>query len=532
VKRGGWLILGAVAALLVVLVAPRFSGTAPEEKEEAPPPVPVRVVVARPGAVAEPVTVAGMLRAAPNAQARVGSPIAGRLLGVYARPGDRVRAGQVLAAVDAADLEADAQRARAAAEEAARQADAAQSDVASQRVTGAAQQKEAEAALRAAEARLQKATAGSRPQEIARAAATLRALEADLAKLRAGARPQEIGEAAATVREAQAELQVAQHSAERKRRLLDQGIVSAKDVERAEADLKQAEAREESSRQALELLRAGPRPEEIQAQEARVAEARSALELARAGSRPEEIAEARAAVGEARAKLAAARAARWQATTLERTREAAQSRARAARSAATQAEALLSRAQIRSPIDGVVSERLAEQGEVVSAGGLLLTVVRPEQLRVTAQVASRVADRLRAGLPATVRIGGSEAAATVAVVSAAAADTGLVPIELQLRDAPRVRQLGGREGMPVEIALRLPSRTQGLVLPSGAVFTRGGESLVYVVDHDQTVHERRVDLVGELGEQAEISTGLRPGERVVADGTLSLAEGTKVEPQP
>jgi multidrug efflux system membrane fusion protein len=65
---------------------------------------------------------------------------------------------------------------------------------------------------------------------------------------------------------------------------------------------------------------------------------------------------------------------------------------------------------------------------------------------------------------------------------------------------------------------------------SSAAIQRGAQGLfVYVVNDDMTVSLRPVRLGPMEGANAAVESGLKPGERVVVDGTDRLREGAKVE---
>jgi multidrug efflux system membrane fusion protein len=65
---------------------------------------------------------------------------------------------------------------------------------------------------------------------------------------------------------------------------------------------------------------------------------------------------------------------------------------------------------------------------------------------------------------------------------------------------------------------------------SSAAIQRGAQGLfVYVVNDDMTVALRPVQLGPMEGAYAAVESGLKPGERVVVDGTDRLREGAKVE---
>src|SRR5205823_8676509 len=86
------------------------------------------------------------------------------------------------------------------------------------------------------------------------------------------------------------------------------------------------------------------------------------------------------------------------------------------------------------------------------------------------------------------------------------------------------------EGMPVNARLFARRVDRRLFVPTSALFDREGERFVYRVEGD-TAHEQSVQTGAEQGDETEILKGLREGDRVVRDGSLSLADGAKVKPQ-
>ena len=61
---------------------------------------------------------------------------------------------------------------------------------------------------------------------------------------------------------------------------------------------------------------------------------------------------------------------------------------------------------------------------------------------------------------------------------------------------------------------------------------RSGRKVVAVVKPDNTVEIRPVKPAETIGTQWVIDEGLKPGERVVAEGILKVRPGSKVNPQP
>ncbi len=84
-------------------------------------------------------------------------------------------------------------------------------------------------------------------------------------------------------------------------------------------------------------------------------------------------------------------------------------------------------------------------------------------------------------------------------------------------------------GQFVDVVLGLSVDSNAIVVPSQAVQTGQTGQFVFVVKSDLTVESRPVTVARTAGPDAVISKGLRAGERVVTDGQLRLAPGTKIE---
>lgn len=108
---------------------------------------------------------------------------------------------------------------------------------------------------------------------LAGAEAQVAAAQAELDKRRAGHRPQEIAQGEAIVVARSADMARARRAYERNRTLVATSAVSRSAFEAAEAEYHTAEAQLRAAKEALELLRAGSRVEDIAAAEAQLAAA-------------------------------------------------------------------------------------------------------------------------------------------------------------------------------------------------------------------------------------------------------------------
>lgn len=113
--------------------------------------------------------------------------------------------------------------------------------------------------------------------QLAEAEATLLSQQQTVAKLEAGSRPEEINKGQAEFEAARARAKSTRDSYKRIVRLLEKKLTSAEDVENAQSLADVAQAQMEASKQALALLQAGPRKEDIAVARAQLAARKAGL---------------------------------------------------------------------------------------------------------------------------------------------------------------------------------------------------------------------------------------------------------------
>ena len=252
---------------------------------------------------------------------------------------------------------------------------------------------------------------------------------------------------------------------------------------------------------------------------------------------------ARAAVAAAEAQLAVARqqldaARRLQAAgamsvielrTAEAQFGAAEAQVAAARANATAAGESAERTTITAPIGGVVSERMVEEGESVSPGDELFTVVDTRELELAGQISPEQAGRVRVGQAVVFNLDAApdrEYRGRVARKDPVANEqTRQVGVYVRLANSQGAI-VGGQFARGRIVG---QEASNAVVVPIGAVRDASGAPFVLVIADGRIA--RRDVTVGARDEAAgviAINSGIVAGDRVVATPTIALADGAAV----
>ena len=184
---------------------------------------------------------------------------------------------------------------------------------------------------------------------------------------------------------------------------------------------------------------------------------------------------------------------------------------------------------VRAPFSGIVAERLVGTGDYVSRGMKVATVVRIDPVRVELTVPEQYLSQVKAGQAVRLTVDaypGETFNAKVRFVSPALkADQRALTVEAVADNAD------GRlkPGLFATALLQQPSPAAAMLVPATAIETAAGTSRVYTVTADHKVEERIVTLGEKLGDRIEVSSGVKPGERVVANPRGKLADGVRVQ---
>jgi HlyD family secretion protein len=195
------------------------------------------------------------------------------------------------------------------------------------------------------------------------------------------------------------------------------------------------------------------------------------------------------------------------------------------------ATAQLSYSEIRSPINGVVTDRPLYAGEMTAAGTPLITVMNLDTVVARAHIAQNQAALLKIGDKATITAPGLDepAEGKVTVVSPAL-DPNSTTVEVWV-EAKNNEQLL-RPGSSVQLSIVSATLPDAIVIPAAALLTApDGASSVMVVSPDSHAHQRAVKIGIKQDDAVQITDGLSAGEKVVSTGAYGLPDNAKVTAQ-
>jgi membrane fusion protein, multidrug efflux system len=206
----------------------------------------------------------------------------------------------------------------------------------------------------------------------------------------------------------------------------------------------------------------------------------------------------------------------------ERTAEAA------ARAQLDQVRTRLAYTVIQSPVDGVVTEKRVEAGDLVASQTRLFTVAEVSTLVVRVGVSELDVVQIAVGDPVTIMLdafpGRSFRGSVRRVFPAADPGTRLLPVEVALEnnDAAAVRP-----GFLARVTFAVGAHHDVLLVPAAALLGGGGTTAVFVLDNGTAV--RRTVTTGLTSEgRVQIVAGLTAGEQVVTRGNNLLRDGMAV----
>lgn len=182
---------------------------------------------------------------------------------------------------------------------------------------------------------------------------------------------------------------------------------------------------------------------------------------------------------------------------------------------------------IRTPISGVIAERMIKVGNMVLPNQATFRVTGFDPLLAVLYVPERQMGKLRVGHPANLRVdalteegfpGQIERISPVVDPS-----TGTMKVTVEVRD--RSRRL--KPGMFARVDITHDVHDDALLIPKDAILTEDRESSVFVIQ-DSMAFRRIIELGYVNTTHVEVLSGVTAGDTIVTTGKGGLKDSTRV----
>lgn len=203
--------------------------------------------------------------------------------------------------------------------------------------------------------------------------------------------------------------------------------------------------------------------------------------------------------------------------------DAAYSRMRTAEAALKSTQSSLQRTSLKASINGIVSARNVEPGEVAEAGAVLLSIVDPKQMEAELMVSKKDIMKINENTTVEIRVDGQTYNGWVKRRSPEAQKgSGLYPVIVGLPE-----NSGILPGTYVEGRFKVSSQQNVVVIPSNVVIYRGNKQSVYIADGNRA--KLTVITTGEGREgKVVVTSGLKPGDSLIVSGNRVLYDGVGI----
>jgi len=185
-------------------------------------------------------------------------------------------------------------------------------------------------------------------------------------------------------------------------------------------------------------------------------------------------------------------------------------------------------ADIRAPIDGVISARISKVGNTLNPGDELFRISNPRTLVAYLHVPQRDLFHFQVGQPARLSLDALPGEDHLAMIQRISPridpETGTFKVTLAVTEASS----GLRPGMFARVQIVYDVHPDALLIPAGAVLSEDAEAAVFVVE--QGVARRRPVATGLTNDQrVEIIDGLDGDEEIIVIGQSAVQDGTPVQ---
>ena len=184
--------------------------------------------------------------------------------------------------------------------------------------------------------------------------------------------------------------------------------------------------------------------------------------------------------------------------------------------------------RVVAPFDGVITQRNVDNGSLVqSQSTFMYTVMHPDVIRTQLYVPQDAAFGVAPGVDAVVHVpeipNRSFPGKVTRIASALQPGSRTLLTEVDVPNSDGALS----PGIYCTVELYIPRKTPSMIIPADAVvFDENGQHVAVV--ENGTVHLQKIVVARDFGTEVEVHDGVKPGDQVILNPMVNLAEGSKV----
>ena len=186
--------------------------------------------------------------------------------------------------------------------------------------------------------------------------------------------------------------------------------------------------------------------------------------------------------------------------------------------------------EVRSPVDGVVSNLKAQENYLVDTDSSLLEIIDADDLRIIVEIPEYNSQTVKIGQSIRVRQDISDddkvydgEITKISRLSTTSSMTGENVLEADVKTNETIPNLV--PGFKIKAVLQLKSDVKNIIIPKIALQNEEGKYFVYTLDDKNTIRKKIITIKNIVGDNIIVLSGLNPGEEIVLTPDNRLRDG-------
>ena len=186
--------------------------------------------------------------------------------------------------------------------------------------------------------------------------------------------------------------------------------------------------------------------------------------------------------------------------------------------------------EVRSPVDGVVSNLKAQENYLVDTDSSLLEIIDANDLRIIVEIPEYNSQTVKIGQSIRVRQDISDddkvydgEITKISRLSTTSSMTGENILEADVKTNETIPNLV--PGFKIKAVLQLKSDVKNIIIPKIALQNEEGKYFVYTLDEKNTIRKKIITIKNIVGDNIIVLSGLNPGEEIVLTPDNRLKDG-------